>query len=321
MIGFFKNFKKKESASEVLKRMGEKKAEDDSPRSEEEVRDRESDPNSRENDLREGLKRFRLLQAEVVKSYKEAGLPLTETMRLKYEWFQESGFYAKEEIQEDMAYAEDRNALYDELHAEDSEAQEELRAVSGFSEEIIPVIFHLALKTKGFSVFRSVESDDFRNGIDLQLVLKESGRAICSFDATNSNKAIVHGLYSKDSEKPSKLEAVVMRNKRGVRMKYSATLGKDGKFYPASIEKSRGVPPLVHLIIPRKRVDDFLIGLAKVDKDKISSYCDIFAEELINSLYESLGTIRGSLPDQAENIDELTEILQQETGVDPSLAM
>lgn len=280
-------------------------------------KDHEVKETDHEDSLREGLKRFRLLQAEVVNHYREIGLPLTENLRLKYEWFAESGHHSKNKIGKDMAYAENLRKIFKEEDAEKPAHIQEMKFIASFSEEVIPIIFHFSSKTKGFAVFRTVESEDYKNGIDLEVVLKKDGRVIFGFDATNSSKDIVYGITSKSGGKPSKFERTVERNEQEVIMDYAVTLGKDGKFYPESIKISRGVPPLVHLIISREEVAEFIKDLATIDKKEIESYCDKFAERLIFSIYESLNQIKKKMRGSTDHISELIDVIQTETGIEP----
>lgn len=253
-----------------------------------------------------GIEMVDSLSLEAVESLNEEyGLRLTEDGRIDPDWFKETGYYSEEEVQEHNAYVTDREGRFARDAEHQSAFQNESKKISDLSEKIIFAIFGKTSRADGLVLFRTAAFDDIRHQTDFEVVLKETGQVLFSFDATLGQGT-------------SKIDRIRSRNERGAHVKYAPVLGEDGLFHPSSIDGKKGNPPLVHLRMSRKKVSEFVNSIGKGHFD-VEDYCDSFFDSLICSMYNSFDTIKANIPEQEDSINEVSSVIQKETKIDPGL--
>ena len=263
----------------------------------------------------EGLRNLGLL-LEKVATYFESklGIGIEKTSEVSMDWFSKTGYYTKEEVEQDK----ERVAQLEEKFARNDTTKnpnhEKMNKIAETFEKTVSVIFHYALKAKKLSIVPTARHTDIFDGVDSFIIDEETGQVICAVDETNSNRDnVIQG---------SKLNNIIKRNKEEKTIKYGIALNKeDKKWYPSELKREDA--PLAYLSMPREEIVQFINDLAKTDVDydeDIEVLCDDLFEKLINSLYQSLHHVMTNMPEQREKMNNLINLIQQKTQIDPSLS-
>ena len=264
----------------------------------------------------EGLKNLGALLEQVSQHLEsKLGIKMSPDHTISMDWFAETDYYTEEEVERDKAYVADREAKFARKHAAKGPDHEKRHKIAEAFEEAVPVIFHYALQAKGLSVVKTTRHTDIAEKVDCFVLHGETGQVICAIDETNSN--IDNVIDSK------KLDNVIEGNENGEeRIKYGIALNpKDKKWYPSELKRENA--PLAYLSMPRERILKFIKDLADIDvtyEEDVEELCDDFFTDLIHSLYQSLDHIMRNMPKQHDKMNDLINLLHQETGLDPNLS-
>ena len=239
----------------------------------------------------EGLKNLKIL-LENVAAYSESslGIGVDAENSMRMDWFEESGYYSKDEIEKDKEKVHELERGFSENDAQKTDAEKEKMKVSKIFEQSVAVIFHYAMRAKNLAVVSTTPHTDYLDGVDSLVIHKQTGQIICAIDETNSNiHNIIHG---------SKLNNIVKRNKEEKIIKYGVALNTDGKWYPSELKRKDA--PLAYLSMPQEKITKFVDDLAKIDpqyNEDIAELCDDLFTDLIYSLYQSLDHVMVNIPE------------------------
>ena len=264
----------------------------------------------------EGLKNLGTL-LEQVSAHLESklGIKMSPDHTISMDWFAETGYYTEEEVERDKEYVADLEKKFAHNDAAKGPNHEKRHKIAETFEEAVPVIFHYALQAKGLSVVKATRHTDIREKVDSFILHGETGQVICAIDETNSNRDnVIDG---------KKLDNVIEGNENGEeRIKYGIALNpEDERWYPSELKKENA--PLAYLSMPRERVRQFIKDLANIDvtyEEDVEELCDDFFTDLIHSLYQSLNHIMINMPKQHNRMNNIINLLHQETGLDPNLS-
>ena len=263
----------------------------------------------------EGLKNLGLL-LEKVTTYFESklGIGIDKNSEVSMDWFSETGYYTEEEVERDKRDVAKLEEKFAHSDASKNPDHQKINEIAETFEKAVSVIFHYALKAKGLSIIPTARHTDIFDGVDSFIIDEDTGQVICAIDETTSNRDnIIRG---------SKLDNTIKRNKEKKIIKYGIALNKENKkWYPHEIKREDA--PLAYLSIPREEVVQFIEKLAKTDVDydeDVEVLCDDLFEKLINSLYQSLHHVMTNMPEQREKMNDLINLIQQKTQLDPSLS-
>ena len=263
----------------------------------------------------EGLKNFDSLLEKVSAYFKSSlGIGMNADNVVSMDWFADAGYYTQEEVEQDKERVANLEEKFVRNDTTKNPNHEKMKDIADTFEKSVSVIFHYALKAKGLSVIPTARHTDIFDGVDSFVLHEKTGQIICAIDETNSSRNnIIHG---------SKLNNIIRRNEEGRVIKYGIALNQeDRKWYPTELKREDA--PLAYLSVPREQIVKFIEDLSTIDvnyDEDVEVLCDDLFTKLIHSLYQSLYHIMTNMPEQHEKMNDLINLLQKETGLDPNLS-